>query len=102
MIMPTTYVASNGLLETIMAKVLPISMYMLLTLGFFFFPAAEDGFGKTSYVPWVSDICSCKKESPRVSNIYIDFGSVLVIMVSSSPLLATYVVGMIIDAFGPD
>jgi len=38
-------------------------------------PAAEDGFGKTSYVPWVSDICSWKKKNPRVSNIYMEMGS---------------------------
>jgi hypothetical protein len=65
-------------------------------------PAAEDGFGKTSYVPWVSDICSWKKKNPRVSNIYMEMGSTFAMMVSSSPLLATHVVGMIIDAFGPD
>jgi uncharacterized protein len=65
-------------------------------------PAAEDGFKKTSYIPWVSDICSWKKKNPQVSNIYMEMGSTFAMMVSSSPLLATYVVGMIIDAFGPD
>jgi uncharacterized protein len=65
-------------------------------------PAAEDGFGKTSYIPWVSDICSWKKKNPQVSNIYMEMGSTFAMMVSSSPLLAAYVVGMIIDAFGPD
>src|SRR6266404_6976486 len=66
------------------------------------FPAAEDGFRKTSYIPWVSDICSWKKTNPQVSNIYMEMGSTFAMMVSSSPLLAAYVVGMIIDAFGPD
>lgn len=65
-------------------------------------PAAEDEFKKTSYIPWVSDICSWKKKNPQVSNIYMEMGSTFAMMVSSSPLLAAYVVGMIIDAFGPN
>ena len=65
-------------------------------------PAAEDGFRKTSYIPWVSNICSWKKTNPQVSNIYMEMGSTFAMMVSSSPLLVAYVVGMIIDAFGPD
>ena len=65
-------------------------------------PAAEDRFKKTSYIPWVSDICSWKKKNPQVSNIYMEMGSTFAMMVSSSPLLAAYVLGMIIDAFGPD
>jgi len=65
-------------------------------------PVAEDGFRKTSYIPWVSDICSWKKKNPQASNIYMEMGSTFAMMVSSSPLLAAYVVGMIIDAFGPD
>jgi len=65
-------------------------------------PVAEGEFRKTSYIPWVSDICSWKKKNPQVSNIYMEMGSTFAMMVSSSPLLAAYVVGMIIDAFGPD
>jgi predicted TIM-barrel fold metal-dependent hydrolase len=65
-------------------------------------PAAEDEFQKTNYIPWVSDICNWKKKNPQVSNIYMEMGSTFAMMVSSSPLLAAYVVGMIIDAFGPD
>ena len=65
-------------------------------------PAAADDFRKTSYIPWVSDICSWKKKNPQVNNIYMEMGSTFAMMVSSSPLLAAYVVGMIIDAFGPD
>jgi uncharacterized protein len=65
-------------------------------------PAAEDEFTKTSYIPWVSDICSWKKKNAKVNNIYMEMGSTFAMMVSSSPLLAAYVVGMIIDAFGPD
>ena len=65
-------------------------------------PAAADGFKKTAYVPWVSDICDWKKKNPRVSNIYMEMGSTFALMVSASPLLAAHVLGMIIDAFGPD
>jgi predicted TIM-barrel fold metal-dependent hydrolase len=65
-------------------------------------PAARDGFKKTAYIPWVSDICAWKKKNPKVSNIYMELGSTFALMVSSSPLLAAHVVGMIIDAFGAD
>jgi predicted TIM-barrel fold metal-dependent hydrolase len=65
-------------------------------------PAAQDGFKKTAYIPWVSDICAWKKKNPKVSNIYMELGSTFALMVSSSPLLAAHVVGMIIDAFGAD
>jgi hypothetical protein len=43
---------------------------------------------KTSYIPWVSDICGWKKKNPQVSNIYMEMGSAFAMMVSSSPLLA--------------
>ena len=65
-------------------------------------PAAEDGFKKSRYVPWVSDICEWKKKNPGVTNIYMELGSTFALMVSSSPMLAAYVLGMIIDAFGAD
>jgi uncharacterized protein len=65
-------------------------------------PAATDGFQKTSYIPWVSDICQWKNKNPQVNNIYMEMGSTFALMVSSNPMLAAYVMGMIIDAFGPD
>jgi predicted TIM-barrel fold metal-dependent hydrolase len=65
-------------------------------------PVAENGFKQSSYIPWVSDICDWKKRSPQVSNIYMEMGSTFALMVSSSPLLAAHVLGMIIDAFGAD
>jgi len=65
-------------------------------------PEAENGFKKTSYIPWVSDICDWKKKNAKVSNIYMEMGSTFALMVSSSPLLATHVLGMTIDAFGAD
>ena len=65
-------------------------------------PAAEDGFKKTSYVPWTSDICEWKKKNPQVKNIYMEMGSTFALMMSASPMLACHVLGMIIDAFGAD
>ena len=65
-------------------------------------PAAEDGFKKASYIPWTSDICEWKKKNPEVKNIYMELGSTFAMMVSASPMLATHVLGMIIDAFGVD
>jgi len=65
-------------------------------------PASENGFKQTSSIPWVSDICAWKKTAPQVSNVYMELGSTFALMVSSSPLLAAHVLGMIIDAFGAD
>jgi uncharacterized protein len=65
-------------------------------------PVAREGFHKTTHVPWTSDICAWKKKNPEVKNIYMELGSTFALMVSSSPLLAAYVLGMIIDAFGAD
>ncbi len=65
-------------------------------------PAAQDCFQKNSYIPWTSDLCAWKKKNPQVKNVYMEMGSTFALMVSSSPLLAAYVMGMIIDAFGVD
>src|SRR5260370_10839896 len=65
-------------------------------------PAAQDGFKKNSYVPWTSDLCAWKKKNPQVKNVYMEMGSTFALMVSSSPVLAAHVLGMIIDAFGAD
>ncbi len=65
-------------------------------------PAAKDGFVKTGYVPWTSDICAWKKKNPDVRNIYMELGSTFALMVSSNPMIAAHVLGMIIDAFGGD
>lgn len=64
--------------------------------------AARDRFRKTGHVPWTSDLCAWKKRHPEVKNIYMELGSTFALMVSSSPVLAAHVVGMIIDAFGVD
>jgi uncharacterized protein len=65
-------------------------------------PAAENEFNTSNYIPWVSDICIWKKKNPQVNNIYMEMGSTFGMIVSSSPLLAAYVMGMIIDAFDSD
>jgi len=65
-------------------------------------PAAQNQFKTITYIPWVSDICNWKKKNPQVGNIYMEMGSTFAMMVSSSPPLAAYVMGMIIDAFGAD
>ncbi|MGI9101972.1 MAG: amidohydrolase family protein [Terriglobales bacterium] len=65
-------------------------------------PAAADGFRKTSYIPWTSDLCAWKKKNPRVNNVYMELGSTFALMVSANPLIAAHVLGMIIDAFGAD
>ncbi|HEY7099145.1 MAG TPA: amidohydrolase family protein [Terriglobales bacterium] len=65
-------------------------------------PAADSNFKTTTHIPWVSDICAWKKKNPKVTNIYMEMGSTFALMVSSSPLLAAYVLGTIIDAFGAD
>ncbi len=65
-------------------------------------PAARDRFQKDSYIPWTSDLCAWKKKNPQVNNVYMEMGSTFAYMVSSSPVLAAYLMGMIIDAFGVD
>ena len=65
-------------------------------------PLAEDGFRKSSYIPWTSDICAWKKKNPQVNNVYMEMGSTFALMVSGNPRLAAHVMGMIIDAFGAD
>lgn len=65
-------------------------------------PAAESGFHKTAYVPWVSDLCVYRKRNPHMTNVYMELGSTFGQMVITHPLLCTYVLGMIIEAFGAD
>lgn len=65
-------------------------------------PLAEDGFKKSSYIPWTSDLCAWKKKNPKVKNVYMEMGSTFALMVSSHPMLAAHVLGMMIDAFGDD
>lgn len=62
--------------------------------------AATSSFREAAYIPWTSDICAWKKKNPEVRNIYMEMGSTFAMMVSTNPLLAAYVIGMIIDAFG--
>ncbi len=66
------------------------------------FGAAKGDFHEATYIPWTSDICAWKKKNSGVKNIYMELGSTFALMVSTSPRMAAYVIGMIIDAFGAD
>jgi predicted TIM-barrel fold metal-dependent hydrolase len=65
-------------------------------------PAAQDGFRKSSYVPWVSDLCEWRKKNPHMKNVYMELGSTFGMMAITQPLLCCHVLGMIIDAFRAD
>jgi hypothetical protein len=65
-------------------------------------PAAEDGFRKNPYVPWVSDLCQYRKQNPHMTNVYMELGTSFGSMVVSHPILSAHVLGMIIQAFGDD
>ena len=65
-------------------------------------PAAEEGFRKNPYVPWVSDLCEWRKKNPHMTNVYMELGSTFGMMAITQPLLCCHVLGMIIDAFGAD
>lgn len=65
-------------------------------------PAAESGFRTTSYVPWVSDLCEWRKKNPHMNNVYMEVGSTFAMTVITHPLLCGHLLGMMIDAFGPD
>jgi len=65
-------------------------------------PAAEDGFGKNPYVPWVSDLCQYRKQNPHMTNVYMELGSTFAMMATTHPMLCAHVLGMVISAFGDD
>lgn len=65
-------------------------------------PAAEEGFRKNPYVPWVSDLCDFRKKNPQLTNVYMELGSTFGQMVVTHPLLCAHVLGMTIQAFGSD
>ncbi|MGA8150564.1 MAG: amidohydrolase family protein [Terriglobales bacterium] len=65
-------------------------------------PAAEDGFRKNSYVPWVSDLCQYRKQNSHMTNVYMELGSTFAMMTTTHPMLCAHVLGMIIAAFGDD
>ena len=65
-------------------------------------PAAEDGFRKNPYVPWVSDLCQYRKQNPHMTNVYMELGTSFGTMVITHPLLCAHVLGMIIQSFGSD
>jgi len=65
-------------------------------------PAAADGFSKSAYVPWVSDLCEARKKNPHMNNVYMELGSTFGLMTVSNPLLCAHVLGMIIQSFAAD
>ncbi len=65
-------------------------------------PAAEEGFTKNPYVPWVSDICELRRKNPKMTNVYMEIGSTFGQMVVTHPLLCAHVLGMILQSFGAD
>ena len=65
-------------------------------------PAAESNFEETSYVPWVSDLCEYRKNNPHMTNVYMELGSTFGLMAITHPRLCAHVLGMILDAYGPD
>ena len=65
-------------------------------------PAAEDGFRKNPYVPWVSDLCDYRKQNPHMTNVYMELGTSFGTMVVTNPLLGAHVLGMMIQSYGDD
>jgi uncharacterized protein len=65
-------------------------------------PAAEDGFRKNPYVPWVSDLCDYRRKNSYMTNVYMELGTSFGTMVVTNPMLGAHVLGMIIQAFGAD
>src|SRR5262249_33041320 len=65
-------------------------------------PAAEDGFSRNPYVPWVSDLCEYRRKNPQMTNVYMELGTSFGAMVVSHPMLAAHVLGMMIQTFGDD
>ncbi|MGA8214362.1 MAG: amidohydrolase family protein [Candidatus Sulfotelmatobacter sp.] len=65
-------------------------------------PAAEDGFRKNPYVPWVSDLCDYRRKNSYMTNVYMELGTSFGTMVVTNPTLGAHVLGMIIQAFGAD
>jgi hypothetical protein len=64
-------------------------------------PAVESGL-KTSYVPWVSELCDWRKKNLHMKNVYMELGSTFALMTVTSPLLCAHVLGMVLQAFGQD
>jgi len=65
-------------------------------------PAAEEGFRKNPYVPWVSDLCEYRRKNPHMKNVYMELGTSFGTAVVTNPMLGAHMLGMIIQAFGDD
>jgi hypothetical protein len=55
------------------------------------FAGSEGNFEKTTYVPWVSDLCEARKKNPKMTNVYMELGSTFGLMVISQPKLCCHV-----------
>ena len=64
--------------------------------------AAQTHFEKSSYVPWVSDLCEYRKKNAHMTNVYMELGTTFGSTAITHPLLCAHILGMIIDAFGAD
>ncbi len=65
-------------------------------------PAAEEGFRKNAYVPWVSDLCQYRRKNSHMTNVCMELGTTFALTAVTHPLLCTHILGMIIQAFGDD
>jgi hypothetical protein len=65
-------------------------------------PAAEEGFRKNAYVPWISDLCQYRRQNSHMRNVYMELGTTFALMAVTQPLLCAHVLGMMIQAFGDD
>ena len=64
--------------------------------------AIEDGFKTKTRIPWVSDLCEARKKNPKMKNVYMELGTTFGMTVITQPVLCAHLLGMMIDAFGPD
>jgi predicted TIM-barrel fold metal-dependent hydrolase len=64
--------------------------------------AARDDFSRTARVDWVTDLCEIRRRNPKLTNIYAELGTTFAQLVITSPLLCGHVLGMLVQAFGPD
>jgi len=65
-------------------------------------PAVADDFKTVSDVPWVSDLCAMRRANPKLTNVYMELGTTFGMLVITQPRLCAYVLGMMLEAFGPD
>lgn len=50
-------------------------------------PNAADGFVKSGYVPWVSDLCEARRKNSHMKNVYMELGGTFGMTCITNPLL---------------